>query len=64
VFSLLDKFGLHDESNIEEKILELNSNKVRPSTLIIQNALHQVWFNFVEEAVYFHYHNVFFPIFR
>ena len=38
VFSLLDKFGLHDESNIEEKILELSSNKVSPSTSIIYNA--------------------------
>lgn len=28
VFSLLDKFSLHDESNVEEKLLELNSSKV------------------------------------
>ncbi|CAN6229391.1 unnamed protein product [Urochloa humidicola] len=28
VFSLLDKFGIHTESNVEEKILELDSNKI------------------------------------
>ena len=28
VFSLLDRFGLQDQAKLEEKILELNANKV------------------------------------
>ncbi|RLM65320.1 hypothetical protein C2845_PM16G18620 [Panicum miliaceum] len=48
VFSLLDKFGLHEESNVEENILELNSNKIislLKRALISQQALTGLFFD-------------------